>query len=277
MRRDWFVLLLVACSASAGAWPLPPPAERSAPNPEAPPVNQLAISGNACGPAALLNAFRSGNERWQKAAQLPGDSDRAQLSYLIRRHALVKSSHLEDRIRWHPRRGINVADLTDVANEMSAPHLLPRLRTEILFLDGREQAPDLLRRAHARINASLRHGIPPVASLRRYTHRHASRGNALWLALEGHFIVITRVPGQLDRGARSFGFDYIDPWGGKCRQGTLAIPALAFQAGAPAGPNTALAPSPCLEAVCPQTHVGLSKVKPGETTLVAFDALIGRF
>ena len=37
-------------------------------NPEFKPLNQLRVSGNACGPAALLNAFRFGNTDWQRAS-----------------------------------------------------------------------------------------------------------------------------------------------------------------------------------------------------------------
>jgi hypothetical protein len=279
MRSELLALLLAAATArAAAAWPFAPPAVRQAPDPAAPAVDQLAVSGNACGPAALLSAFRSGTPAWQRAADLPGASDREQLTLLIRRHGLVKSDHFADRIRWHPRRGVNVADLTDMANDLAAPRLLPRIDTEILFLEGRESPRDLLRRAHARIDASLRKGLPPIASLRRYARRHAPRGDALWLAIEGHFIVVTSVPGKLDREADSFDFDYIDPWGGRRRQGTLAVPDTAFQAAAPGrekpGP---LAPSPCLLARCPQTHVGLAKIRPGEHSVVAFDALIGRF
>lgn len=270
--------MLVALTVRADAWPGAQPATRTAPNPTAPLVNQLAISGNACGPASLLNAFRSGNNHWQKAARIPGDTDREQLSWLIRRHGLCRSAHLGDRIRWNPRGGVNVSDLTDMANEMAAPHLLPRLATETVFLTSREQPQDLLRRVHSRLEASLRKGIPPIASLRRYTHRHASANNALWLALEGHFIVISGVPSKLGRDARSFPVEYIDPWGGKRRAGMIAIPAAVFQAAAAANADPELrGRPPCLEAICPETKVGLAKVRPGERTFVAFDALIGRF
>ena len=265
----------LALVASAGAWPWSQPVALTAPNPGARPVNQLAISGNACGPAALLTAFRFGDPRWQLAARLPGESDREQLSYLIRRHALVKSARIPDRVRWNRARGVNVADLTDIANDMAAPALLPRISTNLLFLEPREDAATLLRRAHARIVNSLRKGLPPVASLRRYTRRPGPDGHSQWLTLEGHFIVITGISSQLPPAARSFTIDYIDPWGGQYLTGSFAIHDESFPA-ATAADRNGPTPSPCLEANCPDSRVGLSKVRPGETTRLAFEALIGR-
>ena len=61
----------------------------TAPNPDAPLVSQLIISGNACGPAALLNALRLGSPDWQRpAAALPGNTDRDRLGFLIRRYGI---------------------------------------------------------------------------------------------------------------------------------------------------------------------------------------------
>jgi len=37
----------------------------SAPFADALPANQLLVDGNACGPACLLSAFRSGSEKWR--------------------------------------------------------------------------------------------------------------------------------------------------------------------------------------------------------------------
>ena len=82
-----------------------------APNGAARPANQLDISGNACGPAALLSSFRCGNAAWQKAAvALPGEDDRAQLRHWIRYHGLRPSETLKGRTRWTTA-GINVEDL----------------------------------------------------------------------------------------------------------------------------------------------------------------------
>ncbi len=278
-RRDFLRLLAASLlgSTPASAWPGPAPTVITAPNAGAMPVNQLAISGNACGPAALLTAFRCGNVNWQQAARVPGNSDREQLSWVIRRHALVRSSHLPDRTRWHRTRGINVADLTDIANEMAAPLLLPRVASRLLFAENREDPAKLLRRVHSHLATSLRKGLPPVASLRRYTRRPGSDGNPQWVTLEGHFVVVTAIPAKLPTDARTFSFDYIDPWGGKRLTGTCraALPPAASPVRKGAAVDSLAAPA-CLEADCPGSLIGLGKVHPGDQTTVAFEAIIGR-
>ena len=64
-RIEAALVALIGCCSAAEM--------REAPKANATPVNQLAISGNACGPAALLASFRCGNDAWQRAAaSLPG-------------------------------------------------------------------------------------------------------------------------------------------------------------------------------------------------------------
>ena len=83
------------------------PATQAAPVP----VNQLVVSGNACGPAALLNAFRFGSENWRKAgAAVKGNNDRERILSVIRDIGMRPSKHLPSRARWS-RRGVGVADL----------------------------------------------------------------------------------------------------------------------------------------------------------------------
>ena len=82
MRR-WPLLSLLGLSCCA---PLADsPAMREAPTPAAIPADQLAVAGNACGPAALLNAFRFGAPYWHRAADaLGGDDDRERMLAMIR-------------------------------------------------------------------------------------------------------------------------------------------------------------------------------------------------
>lgn len=238
---------------------------RSAPNAAATPVDQLAISGNACGPAALLASFRCGGPDWRRAAEtLPGDGDRQQLGHWIRSHGLQPSSTLRGRKRWTSA-GINVADLLLAANETTRPLFLPPLAADELFRRRGESPDDLLRRARARIDRSLAKGIPPLLSLRRFVLRGGE-----WTALQSHFVTIVSVPRQLPRGADSFAIAYLDPWGGKRCQGALAL-----------APGSLLAPAgktaPCLEARLPDAHIGRREVRRGETTAIVPAAVIGRW
>lgn len=238
---------------------------REAPNSGAAPVDQLAISGNACGPAALLASYRTGNESWQRAANsLAGDNDRDRLRQWIRLHGLQPSSTLKGRKRWSAS-GINVEDLVIAANEMHRPLFLPPLGHDDLFRRPRESPEALLRRTRERFDRSLAKGIPPVLSLRRFVLR-----KGVWTPLQGHFVTVAAVPRKLQRGERAFRFHYLDPWGGKRCEGELSLPQQTLLA--PPGQE-----SPCLEAKVPAAVIGKSLVRRGEITTVIPAAVIGRW
>lgn len=230
---------------------------------DASPVNQLVVSGNACGPAALLTAFRFGGESWRAVyASLPGEGERGKIRTLIRDIGMRPSGHLPGRARWS-RGGVNLADLQDMANEISAERYQPYLSQEVFFRRENESAPALLRRVHHRLERSLAKGFPPVLSLRRHA------GND-WRTVEAHFVTVIAVPRSLDRGATSFPVTYIDPWGGRRCEGRIGIPQTTFLtngAGEPA----------CLEAEFPQSSVGKPKVRRGERTALAVSAALGRW
>lgn len=257
-RIEFFLLPLIAAGCHASEI-------REAPRADAVPVNQLAISGNACGPAALLASFRSGSEPWQRAAtSLPGTTDREQLGQWIRRHGLQPSATLKGRRRWS-NAGINVEDLVAATNEMTRPLYLPAVAQDDLLIRRGEKPEAMLKRAHQRIEKSLAKGIPPLLSLRRFVLRGGK-----WVPLQGHFVTVTTVPRKLGRGQSAFAFTYLDPWGGKRTQGEFRIP-----------PATILAApgqdSPCLEVLVPSANVGKKEVRRGETTVVIPSAVIGRW
>ena len=243
---------------------------RSAPNPSASVANQLAVAGNACGPAALLNAFRFGNPKWQRASNaVAGGNDRERMLRMIREIGMRPSGHMTGRARWG-RRGVSVADLKDMANEMTRSQFLPQLEEEVFFLKPGETPPQLLRRVHRRLETSLASGLPPVLSIRRYVRRGASGMAAEWVVLDAHFVTITSLPRRLEKGATSFQVGYLDPWGGKHCQGSIGFPkdgVFADQSG----------DSLCLEAVFPQSSVGSKLVKKGESSVLAVSAAIGRW
>lgn len=255
--KAWlFAALLGAC-----------PAEelRVAPNAAATPVNQLSISGNACGPAALLASFRCGNEAWQRGAgALAGETDRDQLRLWIRLHGLQPSTTLKGRKRWSSK-GINVEDLVAAANEMNRPLFLPPLLHDDLFLRPGEKPEALLRRTRDRLDKSLVKGIPPILSLRRFVLR-----KNVWTPVQGHFVTVTGVTRKLAHGKPSFAFSYLDPWGGKRCEGTLALPPRPILAAAGQA-------SPCLEAAVPSALIGKSEIRRGEVTVVVPAAVIGRW
>lgn len=218
-------------------------------------VDQLCISGNACGPAALLNALRSAEGAWRAVAdRMPGKGDRGQLRYLIRAYGLRPSESLRGRPRWS-RNGINVNDLTVMANEVCSGGFHLKWKSVVLGFTARD-----LKLAHDRMEDSLDRGLPPIVSVRRFVHRKVG-DRYMWLPLEGHFVTVISVPKKLPRGATSFAVRYIDPWGGKTQAGEIHIET---------------PPSGCgLIANFPHAKVGKSKVRPGERTVLVGAAVLG--
>jgi hypothetical protein len=243
---------------------------REAPNLAAKPANQLLVSGNACGPAALLNAFRFGSEDWQRATNaITGETDKQRIYTIIREYGMRPSKTITGRPRWS-KKGVNLADLCDIGNEIKQPHFLPTLGHEVLFLAPRETQEKLLLRIQKRLDASLARGFPPIVSLRRYALRHHKGMAAEWVVLDAHFVTVIAVPGKLDAGARSFSVSYIDPWGGKVAQGVIAIPNRGVL-------GNAAEDSPCLEAVFPQASVGKKLVRAEEFSVLTVSAMMGKW
>jgi hypothetical protein len=234
----------------------------AAPNPGATPVDQMGVSGNACGPASLLNAFSMGDPGWRRAATaINGDTDRERLTDMLRRHGLKPSESLSGRRRWQARHGMNIEDLAAMANEMAARQGLPPLRTSVY--QGGDPAAEL-RTTHAQLARSLARGLPPVVSLRRHALRKAAGGPPVWTAVKGHFVVVTGMPSQLAGGATSFPITYLDPWGARPGRAEIRIPD-------PATAQLGLA------ADFPTVAAGRDQLHPGEPTALTLNAALGRF
>lgn len=250
-------LVLAACSIT--------PAFHEAQNTSAKPFNQLDLAGNACGPAALLNSSRFGSPAWGKLSETPpGLRDRERIRAIARGPAMRESSSLPGRARWS-RAGINLSDLRDVANEMALPLFLPPIGQQTLFLKPGESQEGHLRRVHSLLTRSLDEGFPPILSLRRY----AKRGGQ-WIFVQGHFVTITSVPGNIASTQTSFPVKFIDPWGGHFREGNISISGRSFL-------GKSAAENPNLEAVFPDVTVGKRHVRAGEESILVASGVLGRF
>lgn len=258
MRPVPLALSLVLSLASALAGDL----DLVAANPAFPPSNQLRISGNACGPAALLTAFGSGTAPWQELVHaIPAKEDRMRLSYIIRGYGSRPSNHL-DRKRWNRGGGIGLADLTDIANEMKGKRWLPKVRHQVLLQQKSGPQHKLLKLAHARLEDSFRKGLPPIISLQRLAYRKAPGAEAAsWQVVHGHFVTVVAMPRKLSRRATSFRIRYADPWGGRVAEGIIRT---NDQSGYPA-----------LLAEVPSSEIGKDRLKPGERSMVVLSAALG--
>lgn len=244
--------LLVPCLLIAGCATHSTP---ELPAVSSPAFNQLEVSGNACGPAALLNSFRFGTARWQAFLdRLPGDTDKARLQHLIRSEGRKPSAQLSGKTRWS-QAGINVVDLGEMGNAIAPNHFSPTLDSDVLLPRPGETAEEVLRRSYTTLSHSLRRGFPPIVSVRRQVIRNTF-GTPTAITIQNHFITIIRVD-QPKQG--SMDFDYIDPWGGKKASGRLHFPSDGT-------------PEPVAD--LPATPVGKHLVARGEKTSVVFSAVV---
>ncbi len=237
---------------------------REAPHLSAKPANQLVVSGNACGPTALLNAFRFASADWQRATHnITGTTDKAQIYTIIREYGMRPSLHLKNRPRWS-RKGVSIADLCDIGNELTRGQFLPQLTQQVLFRQPKESPEKLLTRVHRLLDTSLAKGFPPILSLRRYVQRGGE-----WIVLDAHFVTLLSIPRNLEKNALSFPISYIDPWLGKICTGAICLPQRPILA-------TSNITSPCLEAALPQAAVGKKLVKQGEQSVLILSAALSR-
>jgi hypothetical protein len=258
-------LFLAFCLTTAAE-----PLLREAQNLGSQPANQLLVSGNACGPAALLNSFRFANQDWQRATRtISGETDRQRIYTIIREYGMRPSKTITGRPRWS-KNGVNLADLCDIGNEIKQPHFLPTLEHEVLFSGQRETQEKLLLRTQKRLDESLARGFPPIISLRRYALRRHEGKAAEWVVLDAHFVTVIAVPRKPSAGSRSLSIRYIDPWGGKVAQGMIVIPNRGVLAATPQD-------SPCLEADFPQASVGKKMVRAGEISVLTVSAVLGKW
>lgn len=256
----FLIFALLAPIAGANNW-------LAAPVPSSPPVNQLRTDGNACGPACLLDIFRSGSEKWRKSiAKIEGATDSAKVKKIIYQFGKRGSRLDPKRARWNGRFGVNATDLADMANEMRSERWMGTVKQEVLFKTSRESDRALLKRAHKRLSTSLRKGLPPVMRVRRVAYR-APKGSKtkMWLSVKNHYLVLTGLPAKLPKNATSFIVTYHDPWGGKKYQGTIKVPDARS-----AGLNT-------LVAELPKTTVGKSLIRKGEPSCLSLSSAIGLF
>lgn len=241
------------------------PMLQEASNLSAKPANQLVVAGNACGPTALLNAFHFGSADWRRAYDaIQGSTDKELIYTIIREIGMRPSNHLTGHPRWS-RKGVNIADLCDMANELTRGQMLPQISQEVLFAKKGESQEKLIARVHHKLAISLTKGLPPILSLRRYVLR-----NSQWMVVDAHFVTLVSLPRKLAKGARSFAVSYVDPWGGKILTGNIAIPSQPVL-------SNFVNTSPCLEAAFPNSSVGKKSLRAGEHSVLALSAALGRW
>jgi hypothetical protein len=182
------------------------------------------LDSNACGPVCVVNALALGDAACRKALKgLAGDSPAQRAETVVEKFASKKSRDYGEGKRTRSD-GVSCADLTDIAGEVVAK---AGLRAEGQFLDRLEGESDrsFLKRVHELFADGLREGRPPIVSLRSFAAEAdlKKKGDYLWNAVAGHFVVITRVPAKLSDHDWGFTFEYVDPESGHVESGYIYL------------------------------------------------------
>ncbi len=236
-----------------------------APGNNATPVNQRLAYGNACGPASLLNSFQYGSEKWRKVFDaIPGKDHKYRIQYVVAAWGKEPSKHVKGRMRWNKAEGVNLLDLTDMANDMRRSHNLPSIKHEVLTKKSRGTYVDVIKRSHKLMAKSLKKGFPPIISIRRFAYRYSPEvGQKSWWPIRAHFVVVTEIPKTVRAPYGFYKIKYIDPYGGFIRNGQIEVFTGGFKN------------SPFVIANLPDVLVGKTLVKKGEPTMVTLSAVIG--
>lgn len=237
----------------------------AAPNPPPPPINQLRTSGNACGPACLLDAFQCGSEKWQfSAAQITGETQQSRLIKIIRTYGARPSKQFPKQMRWNGKQGINAVDLSAMANEMRQKSWMGTVRHRLLFRDHQTSDLKHLKTTHQSLTHSLKKGLPPILTIRRMAWRSPAKGHPKnWLTVKRHYLVLTGLPKKLAKNTTSFPVTYRDPWGGYSYQGAIRIPTVSEQS-----VNTVILDFP-------KSKIGKSLIRKSETSTLSLSSMIG--
>ncbi|MGC6457818.1 MAG: hypothetical protein ACON4R_05555 [Akkermansiaceae bacterium] len=235
--------------------------------PNSPPANQLQTDGNACGPACLLDAFRSGGEKWRSSiARIKGTTDTARIRAIILGAGRRPSRLDPTKTRWSKRAGVNAIDLADMANELRGERWMRTVKSSVFFKKERETQSDLLRRTHKQLASALKRELPPILLLRRVAFRSPQGSiQKSWLTIKGHFVVLTGLPTKLPRGTTSFPITYHDPWGGYQYKGTIRIT------------DQQTSGLPTLVADFPKSKIGRDLVRKNEPTCLSLSSAVGLF
>ena len=266
MRLVLFLLTALLARAEITAGPFPPE----------PPINQLRVFDNSCGPVALYNSLNFGGEPWREIVRaLDKETPKEKIRLIVRRFGSRPSWGGNGARRWNGRFGINAQNLTLVANDMRQGRRLPELQLNNYFQGQKEKNTKVLKRLYKDMRESLRNGFPPLATLQRYRTSRLRSGRVIWRLAQSHFVSIVGIPEKLKRNAETLAVSYVDPWGGKFLQGTINAPPTLYppkiEQGASFNPNS---PPSAPVADFSETRVGLSSIPRGEASVLIVGGLI---
>ena len=181
---------------------------KAAPQPTV--LSQSDIGDCACGPCAVFNAFQFGNATLNYlAAALPGDAPADKVRSLIMMYGGKPSLVSRREPRYLASGGMWEDDLAPFINDwLKNSHAAP-VTGDRLILQGNETGREYLERVYNELNHSLAAGFPPVVNLQSYTARK-NFFHHYWKWLDGHFVTVVAVQGNLPHNATQFSMSVAD-------------------------------------------------------------------
>ncbi|MDF1755038.1 MAG: hypothetical protein P1U89_19775 [Verrucomicrobiales bacterium] len=175
-------------------------------------------SPNACGPTALLNALKFGDQELQSIYQsLLGGRDDKRLRYVIDRYFRARPSSIAPSQKRSGIHGVYARDMALGCNELLAEYKLDTCQSD--FLDRLDDESDAkhLERVHERMSRSIKNGFPPILSLRSFVvrRRTETKHEPRWEIAFQHFVVIHSVPEKLSEIATGFEATVLDSNGSR--------------------------------------------------------------
>lgn len=171
--------------------------------------NQNWISGNACGPAAILNSFLTGSlKNSETVDELLKLNSKNAISELLKTYGNTPSKSLSGQKKWNPKRGMNQEDLLSVLKELNPKY---RKRYAIYYT-----ADQPLKATYKQLRKSLKKGFPPIVSVRRFVKKDKGE----WFSLGGHYMSLVGL-GELGKSNLGITMEYVDPKGALMRKGVV--------------------------------------------------------
>lgn len=243
--------------------------EIEAPNRAFPIVSQKGISGNACGPASIVNALGSGSEPWN-AALSPYSSSRSAVLSIMRTYGGRPSVSFKKRNRWNKLMGMNLEDLTLTAQEITraTDPTLPSISSHITISSGSSSPLIRVKAVRQKMALSLKKGLPPIANIARVAHRPSPRNKVtVWDTVGSHSVVIRHIsPIHEEMGLPYFFITYADPANGRELRGKLGVNS-----------GDTIIPQNTLVVSAPSSDIFKSILSPETPNYLSLTSLIGAF
>ena len=166
-------------------------------------LSQGDVGDCACGPCSIFNAFQFGGAPLTNlVAMLPGATQADKVRFLIATYGGKPSIVYRDEPRYLSNAGMWEDDLVPFINDWLKQSGAAPVAGEPLSQQRNETSHAHLRRVYSELSRSLAAGFPPIVNLQSYMETGTFFHRWRWL--DGHFVTVVGVQGELEPDASKF-------------------------------------------------------------------------